>query len=509
MLAYGYCRYSSDIQSEKSIEQQKMELEEYAKRNGINIIKYYCDEAQSGRSDTRENFQQLINDACKLKKVQAVLVWKTDRFARKAMDSLYYRTKLEKCNIKLLSISQPIDIETPEGKLMSTMLAGMDEYFSQNLASNVKRALKNNAHNCQFNGGIPPLGYNIVDKKYVINEQEAKIVKEIYNMYIDGMSYIDIALNLNMRGYKTKKNQKFAKTSVMSILTNEKYTGKYIFNKGTKHNHSGIREDAIIYENAIPVIISKEVFDKAMSRKRTKKNAENTAKRIYLLSGLIHCSCGGTYTGRTARTKKANGKVYEQGYYTCSNHNKLGNCNFPSLKQNLLENKIVDIITNELLDKTNMQKIVNEVNLQLRILQDESTEDVLELKKKIKELEIQINNVVDMVCKGIATEAMVLKSKELEDLKKNLEEELEFKEHASNITIDKDEIIRILKKDISNLENSSKTNTKNLIRKWVKKIEVTTTEVIVHFNLRRLFTSKDGSEKWIRTIDLPGMNRML
>ena len=187
MLAYGYCRYSSDLQNEKSIEQQKMELEEYARKNNIKIIKYYIDEAQSGRNDTRANFQSMISDACKLKEVQAILVWKTDRFARKAMDNLYYRAKLEKNGVKLISITQPFDSETAEGKLMTTLLAGMDEYFSQNLASNVKRALKNNAQNLQFNGGIPPLGYDIVDKKYVINEQESKIVQEIFDMYITGM----------------------------------------------------------------------------------------------------------------------------------------------------------------------------------------------------------------------------------------------------------------------------------------------------------------------------------
>ena len=148
MLAYGYCRYSSDMQNEKSIEQQKNELEDYAKKNNIKIKKYYIDEAKSGKYDTRDSFQELINDACKTKEIQAVLVWKTDRFARKAMDSLYYRNKLEKFGIKLISITQPIDTETPEGKLMSTLLAGMDEYFSQNLASNVKRALKSNAQNC-------------------------------------------------------------------------------------------------------------------------------------------------------------------------------------------------------------------------------------------------------------------------------------------------------------------------------------------------------------------------
>lgn len=281
ILGYGYCRYSADIQNEKSIEQQKNEIEEYAKKNNIKIVKYFTDEAKSGRYDNRDSFQEMISTACKNKEVQAVLVWKTDRFARRAMDNLYYRTKLEKAGIKLISITQPIDIETPEGKLMSTMLAGMDEYFSQNLASNVKRALKDNAHNCQFNGGIAPLGYDIINKKYVINEQESKIVKEIYNMYIEGMSYIDIALNLNMKGYKTKKNKKFAKTSVMSILENEKYTGKYIFNKGTKNSHRGIREDAIVYEDAIPQIISKEVFDKAMKRKK-QKNMQKILLRMFI-----------------------------------------------------------------------------------------------------------------------------------------------------------------------------------------------------------------------------------
>lgn len=92
---------------------------------------------------------------------------------------------MKKNGIKLISITQPFDSETAEGKLMTTLLAGMDEYFSQNLASNVKRALKNNAQNLQFNGGIPPLGYDIVDKHYVINERESKIIKEIFQLYID------------------------------------------------------------------------------------------------------------------------------------------------------------------------------------------------------------------------------------------------------------------------------------------------------------------------------------
>jgi site-specific DNA recombinase len=480
MLAYGYCRYSSDMQNEKSIEQQKNELEDYAKKNNIKIKKYYIDEAKSGKYDTRDSFQELINDACKTKEIQAVLVWKTDRFARKAMDSLYYRNKLEKFGIKLISITQPIDTETPEGKLMSTLLAGMDEYFSQNLASNVKRALKSNAQNCQFNGGIAPLGYNIINKHYVINEQEAKIVQEIFNMYIDGMSYIDIALKLNMKGYKTKKNKPFAKTSVLSILENEKYTGKYIFNKGTKNSHRGMRKDAIVYEDAIPQIISKEIFKKAMERRKTKPHAENTAKRVYLLSGLIKCQCGGTYTGYLS-TKVKNGNTFKYGYYKCNRRDKLNKCTMPFLKQELLENYIIELLTKKLLAKDNMQKLVNQVVMQYKNLQNEATEDVLSLKSRIKEIKVQMDNIVDLICRGMGTDALAYKLKDLEQKKYNLEDELNFKNSNFKIDIKSEDVIKILKRDVDELQDSSKNELKKLIRKWVKKIEVTNDFLDVYF----------------------------
>lgn len=123
MLGYGYCRYSSHMQDEKSIEQQKMEIEEYAVKNNIQIVKYYVDEAKTGTKNDRDGFQNMITDICKVKEVECVLIWKTDRFARNTLDSLFYRNKLRKYNKRLISITQPLDDKTPEGKLMTTMLA--------------------------------------------------------------------------------------------------------------------------------------------------------------------------------------------------------------------------------------------------------------------------------------------------------------------------------------------------------------------------------------------------
>ncbi len=482
MLAYGYCRYSCNLQDEKSIEQQKNELEEYAKNNNISIIKYYVDEAKSGTKDTRDSFQNMISDACKFKEVQAILVWKTDRFARKAMDSLFYRNRLEKVGVRLISITQPIDTETPEGKLMSTMLAGMDEYYSQNLASNVKRALKLNAQNAQFNGGIAPLGYDIVDKKYVINEREASCVRLIYDMYNEGNSLADIALKLNLNGFKTKKGKPFAKTSIYDLLSNEKYTGKYVFNKGTKSNHDGMREDAIIIDDAIPPIISKEVFEKAMSRRTKRNNAQNSAKNFYLLSGLIKCECGGSYVGTTIKKQK-NGNTYVSGYYRCSNHNKLGNCQMPSLKQELIEDKVIKILTEELLNSETRKGIVDTVNKQYQDLQKDCKNSVEVLNKNLADINKEIDNIVEAVAKGFASDTLLMKLENLENTKANLQEEISFKSNLANhnyITANK--IEEILKKDLSELKDKSKQSLKIIVQKYVKKIEVKTTEVLIHLD---------------------------
>lgn len=116
MRAYAYCRYSSDLQNELSIEQQHKELVNYAKNNDIEIIKFYDDKAKSGTKDNRDNFQAMILE-CKKRLVGCVLVWKTDRFARNTQDSLFYKYQLEKLGIKLISITQPIDNTSAERQL--------------------------------------------------------------------------------------------------------------------------------------------------------------------------------------------------------------------------------------------------------------------------------------------------------------------------------------------------------------------------------------------------------
>ncbi len=472
MNAYGYCRYSSDNQNEASIEQQKSELLEYANKNNINIVSFYCDEAKSATKDDRENFQNMIAD-CKKKLVDCILVWKTDRFARNTQDSLFYKMKLEKLGIKLISITQPIDSSTPEGNLMYTLLAGMDEYYSRNLASNVKRALKANANNCLSNGGTAPLGYDIIDRKYVINANEAPIVKLIYELYVDGKGLLDIASTLNDKGYTTKKKKKFGKNSIFEILSNEKYTGTYIYNKAVGNNRHAKRDDTIKVEDAFDAIISKEMFEKVQEIRKSHRNSggQFRGENIYLLSGLIYCGeCGARYCGSTS-TKKKNGNVYKTGYYTCSNRNKLGKCHNHILKQKEIEEDVYKTLIQKILNGNSEEALLEKIRIEYTNL-DSSKEELLKMYKiSLAKNKQQIDNIVDMIA-DTGNRALIPKLEELQKEEDNLKQNIEYYSRVSKMNVSSEQIVNVLKKDLEVLQNNSKENIKNIIQKYIKRIIV-------------------------------------
>lgn len=485
-LAFGYCRYSSNLQTEASIKQQIDEQLEYAKKNNIIIVKFYCDEAKSGRTSSREEFQNLIAASSKNNGIISyVLVWKTDRFARNAFDSLFYRNKLKKYGINLVSITQPLlDDDTPEGKLVNTMLAGLDEYYSGNLASNVKRALKSNAKESRFNGGIPPLGYDIVDGKYVVNEKEAEVVRKIFDMRLKGYSLIDISLELNKLGYKTKRGTEFKKNSLYDLLKNEKYIGNYIYAKGTKENHRDINKNMVRHEGTIPAIINKEVF--YMVNTKTKAKQSTASKNFYLLTGLIHCAkCDSVYVGTTQTTKKKNGRIYKNQYYRCGSNTKIGKCDARMIKKDMIENKVVELLTKELLNNSTLEEIVNNVSSEYKKTQINYARDIELMQKNINEMEKRADKLLELCCQGFGNKKITDEMKEIEEKQEFLRNEIEKRELiVEHDYITPEKVRKLLKTELSSLNKNSQQEMKKFVHKWVKKIELTTTEAIVYLDLR-------------------------
>lgn len=374
MLLATYTRFSSDMQRHESITAQLRAIEEWAKRNGHTIVKNYIDEAISGRTDDRPQFQQMINDSF-TDEWQGVVVHKLDRFARNRYDSAIYKKQLKDNGKTIFSVTENLD-GSPESIILESLIEGMSEYYSANLGRETAKGHRENAYMCKHNGDVPLLGYDINEElHYTINESEALIVKLIFNMYADGYSMRKIIEKLNENGYRTKRGNSFGKNSIYDILHNEKYTGKYIFGYGGRQKiRNKPNPDVIIKENGMPAIIDKEIWEMVQNRSKNKNNATNKAKKIYILTGLLYCGkCGDSYFGNS------NGRDYK---YMCKNKANKLQCDNISIKKEELEKYILNNLYS-LLDNTVSDELLEKINSLYSNARKEATKELKVATAKI------------------------------------------------------------------------------------------------------------------------------
>lgn len=192
MNAVIYARYSSDNQREESIEGQLRDCREYAEQNKLAIVGNYIDRALSARTADRPDFQRMIHDSEK-RLFDVVLVWKLDRFSRDRYDSAHYKHILKKNGVRVVSVKEAI-ADGPEGIILESMLEGMAEYYSAELAVKVRRGQRENAMKCRNNGGTLAYGYSVNKETgaLVVNPKTAPIVREIFSRYDKGELIKDI-----------------------------------------------------------------------------------------------------------------------------------------------------------------------------------------------------------------------------------------------------------------------------------------------------------------------------
>jgi DNA invertase Pin-like site-specific DNA recombinase len=222
-----YARYSSHNQTEQSIEGQLHDAYAFADRNGITIIKEYVDRALSGTKDDRPDFQKMIRDA-ERKQFSLVLVWKLDRFARNRHDAAIYRAKLKKYGVQIVSVMENIS-EGAEGILIESVLEGFAEYYSRNLAENVKRGLRENVLKGWYPGGTIPYGYIHQDHKLVPDPRCVPVIREVFERYTSGTRVKEIVDDLNSRGFYFKHGRPFTINIISRMLENTAYIGELYF----------------------------------------------------------------------------------------------------------------------------------------------------------------------------------------------------------------------------------------------------------------------------------------
>lgn len=165
-----YARYSSDRQTEQSIEGQVRVCNDYAERNGILIVNQYIDRATTGTNDNREEFQKMLKDSDK-KQFDFVLVYKLDRFSRNKFEMAMHRKRLKDNGIKILSAMENIP-DSPEGILLESLLEGMNQYYSEELSQKTRRGQRETRIKGLHCAGKLNYGYYTEKKKVFIHEEE-------------------------------------------------------------------------------------------------------------------------------------------------------------------------------------------------------------------------------------------------------------------------------------------------------------------------------------------------
>ena len=401
-----YARFSSDMQREESIDAQVRACTAYAKRQGYVVVDTYKDEAKSGRETTkRDGYNQMLADAME-DKFDVIIFHKIDRNSRNELNYFIFKDKLEKLGIRYEYAAQPIDAMSPEGQMMEGMLVSMAAYYSRNLAKETKKGMNENAYKALFNGGCPPLGYRIVDKKYVVDEQEAAAVRLIFKLYLEGNGYAAICQALSIKGYTTRSGRDFTKNTLHDILLNEKYVGTYTFNKiprkGKRNMHSKVRpEDFISIEDALPAIISKEDFAavKFKMERNHRRAAAYTAKATYLLSGKVFCGhCGSAMVGHRLRHRYC--------YYGCTRKEQLPTSKCPQkyIRAEVLEHWVLQILERVVFTVGGMRRIADYIAnaYQQEEANKENNKAVLAQRKAAAER--KLNNIYKLFEEGEADE---------------------------------------------------------------------------------------------------------
>lgn len=491
-----YARYSSENQREVSTEEQVKLYREYAEKRGYIVIEEYVDKELSGKTANRKRFQHMISDSAS-RTFQIVLVYANNRFARNRYDKQYYKRKLLENGITINYIMQDIlNSDSPDAILFESLDDGISEWYSKNLAIEVmKKGHLPNADKNLHNGGVPPLGLDVVNQKYVVNKYEAEIVKLIFNNYLhENMGYRQIACKLNEMGYHNKQGRDFKDTGIREILLNEKYTGTYVYNRRSsfdmmgKRSNSKQKDDSEIVrnKNAFEAIIDDETFNavRAIMEKRKGRNATHQAQEVYLLSGIIKCGlCGSNMHGNRKHTNRD--KSFHITY-KCNKRDKQGIkvCNNKEVNKQYLERAIMHYIA-QMCKGDNFEMIMTALRKYAKEQNGESADEKI-LEKNLSKVEREIGNIVKAIMSGFEAEELKAAYESLKTDKIELQSKLEAIKMAerSKVSIDEEKALRAfnrIKEDI--VSNKPIEDYKKMFSAFVDSVEIFESYVIIALNV--------------------------
>ena len=486
-----YARVSSDRQDvDLSVAAQLRALRDYAEKNGYVVAREYIDEAESGRIADRPQFRRMLDEASHADSpFQEILVWKFSRFTRKREHAVAFKSMLRKRGIRVTSITEHAD-DSPTGKLMEAIIESLDEFYSENLAQEVLRGMREAASRGFWISTYSPYGYRKVPvqdgakkrPKLELDPPADGVVRRIFQMALLGTSTLDITKTLNREGIASPQGSRWTKTTIHRILTNETYTGTLVWGTRAKDNVPPVRVD-----NAFPAIVSRDEFERVSAILGSKAPAKIHPRRAaspYLLSGIVRCeTCGKALTAHEAKSGQFT-------YYVCHSLLKRGQgaCDTPRLNSKRFERMIIDSIRENILTESNIRELVKLVNEELDSVINEQREKAEAIDEELNE----IRRRLDRLWQAVETTDL-----EINDILPRIRE---HKERQERLEIAADEARAILAvrmqglgdeetiaayvKEMSDfLMESELTETRAFIRSFVKEIGVVPGKATIRYTI--------------------------
>ena len=360
-----YARVSSDRQDvDLSVSAQLRALKDYARANGYSVARQYVDEAESGLVADRPQFREMIEEGSKPKApFDVILVWKFSRFTRKREHAVAFKSMLRRKGIRVVSITEQAE-DNATGRLLEGIIESVDEFYSENLAQEVVRGMREAASRGFFLGSKAPFGYRRVKVSDGMKERPtlevdpatAPIVKEMFESSLRGNGLKEICKELNDRGI-TNRGKRWYKGGLHYLLTNEAYTGTAVWGRTTKVEKA---QDPVRVEGAWPALVSRELFDAVQQAMRDRAPKVQRPGRVgskFLLSGLLKCGvCGRPYSGQGAKSGQF-------AYYVCGTlfREGAGTCSARYLNSPRVEDFIVEKIRERILTEETIVELVTMV----------------------------------------------------------------------------------------------------------------------------------------------------
>ena len=476
-----YARVSSERQDvDLSVSAQLRALKEYAKANGYSVAREYVDEAESGRVANRPQFREMIEEGGKPKApFEVILVWKFSRFTRKREHAVAFKSQLRRKGIRVVSITEQAE-DNATGRLLEGIIESVDEYYSENLAQEVVRGMREAASRGFFLGSKAPFGYRKVKVSDGAKERPtlevdpatAPVVEEIFEKSLRGSGLKELCKELNERGV-TNRGKRWYKGTLHYVLRNEAYTGTAVWGKTSKEQEAA---DPVRVEGAWPALVSRELFEdvqQAMSERAPKVQRPGRVGSQYLLSGLLKCGvCGRPYSAQGAKSGQFAyyicGTLFREGAGTCSARY----LNAPKLETFVVE-KIRERILNEetivalvMLVAEEIDAMAGELSGRLEVIEAE----LGDVRKRLEKLYEAIETS-ELTLEVLSPRIMSLRHREeqLEAARDDAETQLEQRRVELP---DTEEIARYVADFRDFLKDGTIPERKALIRNFVEGIEV-------------------------------------